>query len=49
MVVLETKHLKNLRRQITHSKELDTNERKNFMNFIWYLTKEERDTLSLLV
>ncbi len=49
MVVLETKALKELKNMIENSKNLNTNEKNNFLHFIWYLNKEERDYLKLLL
>ncbi len=49
MVVLETKALKTLKEQIQNSKELTKQERKNFLNFMWYLNKDERNYLKLLL
>ena len=34
MVVLESKALKELRKKISHSKELEHNEKEKFMNFV---------------
>jgi len=49
MVVLETKALKSLKNDIENSKELSANDKKNFLKFIWYLTKDEREYLKLLL
>ncbi len=49
MVLLETKALKILRWKILKSSNLAKEEKENFLRFIWYLTKDERETLSLLI
>jgi hypothetical protein len=38
-----------LKTKILNSIILTKNEKENFLKFIWYLTKDERETLLLLI